>query len=194
MAVQRTLDDDVSLEDCNAMKASILAAILDAVGIVSPGCTNFLLSPTFLECYAADVHSDDGDDGDDEDDEDDDDSDEVSSYATASLTLDCAISATQSANQWYGRLMVGFDGPSAVLDFAATSIDPSALSDIWGDDGVFSAIVIEGTKVKLTADDSQGRFLSLKNQVHLHFSSHHSYSRLETLGGPNGLPYCRILE
>lgn len=179
MKAQRNLEE-ISVEDCNDSKKSALAAILEAVGTVSPACSNFLLSPTFLECYQYSEYDDS--DG------------STSNVEDTSPSADCSIEITHTATKWYGNLMIGFNGPSAVLDFAGTAIDPSAVTYIGGDDGVFTSTVVEGTRVVLTADDSASRFLSLHHPVHVHFLSHHSYLALEDLGSPDGMPKCSVPE
>lgn len=167
------------MEECNDMKLAALGAMLESINNVTTDCTDFMLQPTRLECYAISEYEEDQEEGD-------------SSSTDSSVPADsgCSVAPNQylPASKWYGSIYVGFDAPSAVVDFAGTAIDPSAVDNIWVDENVFTNMVIEGTQLTLTANQTN-RSLSRANKSRIDFISHDGTDKLESLYS-TGIPAC----
>lgn len=159
-------DDDS--EECNNMKLAALEAIMESIDGVSTDCTTFMLA-TRLQCYPTDEG--------------------YASPAEPPSNSGCAIVPSEyPPSIWYGAIMVGFDAPSAVVDFTGTAIDPTRIGDVWGDKNVFTSITVDGKKLILKARPKK-RWLSSIKKSQINFSSHTGKDKLESLYS-NGLPRC----
>jgi hypothetical protein len=167
------------MEECNDMKLAALGAILESINNVTTDCTDFMLKPTRLQCYAISEYEEDPEEAD---------SSSTDSSVPADSGCSVAPNQYQPASKWYGSINVGFDAPSAVVDFAGTTIDPSAVDNIWVDKNVFTNMVIEGTQLTLTANQTD-RWLSRVNKSRIDFISHDGTDKLESLYS-TGFPAC----